>query len=296
MYTRPYHTKQRGFTLIELLVVFAIIAIMAAILFPVFAQARERARAASCLSNMKQVGTAMMMYTQDHDERLPETGLAGVFRNAGNTGLGQEFKGILPFHLAVQPYAKNYNVFTCPSDQYRQNGSVDRSGMVNMLKGASVPGAEALTYGNNPAFHSEVAKLTPMSFATNYRLSHTYGYTGRDGIVVPTDHGLRGRSLAAIPEPASVWAMTEFSSNPNTGTGNGNAGWYTLPGYLNDQPANERRWRGGKRHFDGRHWLFVDGHVKWIKDAPFETSPDTAATEGNITSYYNSKQIYTNPT
>src|ERR1700709_463295 len=63
--------RRRGFTLIELLVVIAIIAILAAILFPVFAQAREAARQSSCLSNMKQLGTGMYMYTQDYDEVLP---------------------------------------------------------------------------------------------------------------------------------------------------------------------------------------------------------------------------------
>ena len=64
-------TIKRGFTLIELLVVIAIIAILAAILFPVFAQAREKARAASCLSNCKQIGTAIQLYTDDYDETLP---------------------------------------------------------------------------------------------------------------------------------------------------------------------------------------------------------------------------------
>jgi prepilin-type N-terminal cleavage/methylation domain-containing protein len=64
---------RRGFTLIELLVVIAIIAILAAILFPVFAKAREKARQASCLSNLKQIGVALMSYLQDYDERLPAT-------------------------------------------------------------------------------------------------------------------------------------------------------------------------------------------------------------------------------
>src|SRR5437016_5406048 len=74
--SRPLRTygsqkARRGFTLIELLVVIAIIAILAAILFPVFAQARERARMSACLSNMRQIGTGMMMYAQDYDETLP---------------------------------------------------------------------------------------------------------------------------------------------------------------------------------------------------------------------------------
>src|SRR5262252_1239896 len=68
---QSYRSKRSGFTLIELLVVIAIIAILAAILFPVFAQAREKARAISCLSNVKEIGLGMLMYVQDYDEKYP---------------------------------------------------------------------------------------------------------------------------------------------------------------------------------------------------------------------------------
>ena len=85
---------RRGFTLIELLVVIAIIAILAAILFPVFAQAREKARQASCTSNLKQIGMAFKMYIQDYDERWPQS--APITANSGNTAgqlgsRGQDF-------------------------------------------------------------------------------------------------------------------------------------------------------------------------------------------------------------
>jgi prepilin-type N-terminal cleavage/methylation domain-containing protein/prepilin-type processing-associated H-X9-DG protein len=93
--------KKRGFTLIELLVVIAIIAILAAILFPVFARARENARRASCQSNEKQILIGVMQYTQDYDERYPLTWVDNV--NSIWT-------------LILQPYAKSTQVFTCPSD------------------------------------------------------------------------------------------------------------------------------------------------------------------------------------
>jgi len=97
--------KRLGFTLIELLVVIAIIAILAAILFPVFAQAREAARKASCLSNEKQIGNAFTMYTQDYDER---TNLS-----TWSDGANQKLQ---VFSQRLQPYAKNYGIFVCPSD------------------------------------------------------------------------------------------------------------------------------------------------------------------------------------
>jgi prepilin-type N-terminal cleavage/methylation domain-containing protein len=96
--------RYSGFTLIELLVVIAIIAILAAILFPVFAQAREKARQASCLSNTKQVGTATLMYVQDYDERMP----LSAYLDTGTR------KGYHVIDL-IFPYVKNANVFQCPS-------------------------------------------------------------------------------------------------------------------------------------------------------------------------------------
>ena len=96
--------RRAGFTLIELLVVIAIIAILAAILFPVFAQAREKARTATCISNLRQIGVANQMYVQDYDERFPFAGREwpqASFVDVWN-GLG--------------PYIKNEQMFTCRSD------------------------------------------------------------------------------------------------------------------------------------------------------------------------------------
>lgn len=90
-----------GFTLIELLVVIAIIAILAAILFPVFARAREKARTASCQSNLRQIGTAMHMYAQDYDERFPGHGYDAIIQTV--------------WPIVLLPYTKNQQIFHCPS-------------------------------------------------------------------------------------------------------------------------------------------------------------------------------------
>ncbi len=95
--------RRRGFTLIELLVVIAIIAILAAILFPVFARAREKARQTSCLSNLKQIGLASQMYAQDYDE----TTLSFADPTCA---IGRQF-----WHMVIQPYVKNEQLLVCPS-------------------------------------------------------------------------------------------------------------------------------------------------------------------------------------
>ena len=107
----PLQRNKRAFTLIELLVVIAIIAVLAAILFPAFARAREMARRATCASNFKQLGLAMMQYTQDYDERYPPFSQGG-----GNVGY-QGFNGAdgARWGDEIYPYIKNTQVFDCPS-------------------------------------------------------------------------------------------------------------------------------------------------------------------------------------
>jgi prepilin-type N-terminal cleavage/methylation domain-containing protein len=104
-----YHRVSKAFTLIELLVIIAIIAILAAILFPVFAQAREKARGISCMSNLKQSGTALAMYVQDYDETFPINIYLGV---DGNNPC------VMTSYQEIQPYQKNAQIEVCPSDAH----------------------------------------------------------------------------------------------------------------------------------------------------------------------------------
>jgi len=114
------YQSKKGFTLIELLVVIAIIAILAAILFPVFAKARDKARQATCTSNLKQIGLAAMQYAQDYDEFLPHSGTAYQCGSAM-----PNWKELIAPYVGVSPTAKNLEsgVFRCPSQPNKSCGN-----------------------------------------------------------------------------------------------------------------------------------------------------------------------------
>ena len=136
--------SRRGFTLIELLIVIAIIAILAAILFPVFARVRENARRSSCASNLKQIGLGIAQYSQDYDEIFPA---AGVAYNGG----------WLQYHYTLEPYIKSVQVFKCPSNTSKIVGS--NSGTPKF------PGSDILSHyvGN---YNINAAKVWYQSSAT----------------------------------------------------------------------------------------------------------------------------------
>jgi prepilin-type N-terminal cleavage/methylation domain-containing protein len=116
--------KRAGFTLIELLVVIAIIAILAAILFPVFARARENARRASCQSNLKQIGLGFMQYSQDYDERMPAAAIS--YGSGNNVPFPSNPSASGATHLwwhMVFPYVKSTQIYICPSTTTTWNGN-----------------------------------------------------------------------------------------------------------------------------------------------------------------------------
>jgi prepilin-type N-terminal cleavage/methylation domain-containing protein/prepilin-type processing-associated H-X9-DG protein len=194
--------ERRGFTLIELLVVIAIIAILAAILFPVFAQAREKARQTTCLSNLKQIGTASMMYAQDYEERLPGTELG--------EGDGEYF-----WIEMLAPYTKSRDLFNCPSAPvetlYQPNGvSVEFTANYAMNDihdaagrgiGAAFQPLAAITYPSDTLYMVDGWPAATEAAAGSYEERHEIGWVPtalgggggehhrRDAAVNPYDDG-----------------------------------------------------------------------------------------------------------
>lgn len=178
----------KGFTLIELLVVIAIIAILAAILFPVFAQAREKARAISCLSNIKQISTASMMYTQDYDENfvLDIYDSASVDDTYGSNG--NDIQYTYTWARLLQPYFTTWQIMACPDGG--PDGSVFAGGALSW-------------YGNFNFF--------PM-------IGYNYAYLS-PWLVTPdgsTCGPSQSVSLAAVQRPANIIAFTDSSTNDAT--------------------------------------------------------------------------------
>lgn len=157
--------NRAAFTLIELLVVIAIIAILAAILFPVFSQAREKARQTSCLSNLKQYTLANLMYVQDYDEMFPMSAYLNV-------------QCVATYYWAVQPYVKNNQITQCPSE----NNAIDTM----LTTGAPCPNTPQFTsYVTNSALYANgfVPAVTTVSLAAvNLPADTIMNYDGNVGV------------------------------------------------------------------------------------------------------------------
>ncbi|CAN5525936.1 hypothetical protein BH11ARM1_BH11ARM1_16190 [soil metagenome] len=180
---------RRAFTLIELLVVIAIIAILAAILFPVFAQAKEAAKKTSCLGNVKQIGTALFLYAGDSDDTLCQTSWeSGATPQPFNPG------GTYQIHWTylMQPYIKNWSIFLCPSDSDPQT-----------------PNKPAATgYG-------EVGQLTGGVMTCDW-MAQKYSYIPSYNMMPA--HDWIPVTLTTIPEPAGLIAVTERRNKLANGT------------------------------------------------------------------------------
>lgn len=235
------HAKSRsGFTLIELLVVITVLSILAAILFPVFAKARERARQTSCLSNTMQMGKALMMYLQDYDEtfhdanRDPVTGAAATRPEAAAHGFGAH-SSLAPWSQwpwFYGPYVKGVDVFNCPTSR------------------------------------DDTAALV----GANWSNDGNYGYN-YDGLT--RDENTAARKLAEIENPAEVFVFFD-SGDPAPVAGSNN--WPTFLEQLDqnlncggNEFTNGYNSESALRHMGRANVVFADGHAKSVNWQTFLT-------------------------
>lgn len=248
-------TKKEGFTLIELLVVIAIIALLAAILFPVFARARENARRTACQSNLKQIGLGIMQYTQDYDERLPTDWNFGAADEASN------------WMARINPYVKSTQLFVCPSNSFKT--SIPSSGLW--------PGAQ--TGSSHPNY------MQPFHSSYGYNRNLTSGPASTNNAVTV------GLKISAVNSVAKTVMVTDGGAIPDAATAP--QSWSTEPGaFLIDDmnPARDTAYLTGTgslyqlsvsgpfaRHLETCNVLWVDGHVKAQKIDSFYSA--TASTD-----------------
>jgi len=216
--------KRTGFTLIELLVVIAIIAILAAILFPVFARARENARRASCMSNLKQINLGLLQYTQDYDEKYPL-----YYYTSPAAGWSE----------IIQPYLKSSQILQCPSDSGAPNSSLAPTAdtgytdyAYNLWVGGYDPATSTRKSGLSLASFTEPSLSVVL---TDYNDNVSYAYaTG--------DHGtLNGTcTTSSCVGTAYLYRGLRHFDGANLAFADGHVKWYkgqvsssALDGYLN---------------------------------------------------------------
>ncbi|MGC8783283.1 MAG: prepilin-type N-terminal cleavage/methylation domain-containing protein [Armatimonadota bacterium] len=220
------NTRQ-AFTLIELLVVIAIIAILAAILFPVFAQAREKARSASCLSNLRQYALATLAYVQDYDETFPQS-VYSMDHAILVPGTGDR---VFTVYDATMPYVKNVDIMVCPSHR----PGID---FVAILQSLGLNGSGNFRYSSYA-----------LNFAVFQDPAVPPGLFNNDPVV----------SLGAIGEPANTTMFYDSTYIPPGGTQvDPICRVPTCPFCWDNFPAHPR-------HSDGFNVNFVDGHAKYYQ-------------------------------
>jgi prepilin-type N-terminal cleavage/methylation domain-containing protein/prepilin-type processing-associated H-X9-DG protein len=272
---RPTRGQGRqGFTLIELLVVIAIIAILAAILFPVFAQARAKARQTSCLSNLRQLGTATMMYKQDYDEAFPYWNWVRQ-SDVGGDALCKEGCGHMEnlWINSIYPYTKNSQIYACPSDNafltpansevwWWTKNSMAAAGMnpavVNQQigYGVSEPLHFGELYGNGTGPTTDAALEKPAQ--TLWIADSVTGTTG-SSYAGNGNWGYPNPNNPNDPAHNCLIRRVAYPNSPNNGLWIGEG----------HDPCNEAQpiWDNESRHSAGAEIGYADGHVGFLRNS-----------------------------
>ena len=229
-----YGTGRSGFTLIELLVVIAIIAILAAILFPVFARVREKARQTSCASNLRQIGTGFQLYVQDYDELLPDRrdlklSLPGGWRPWTVWPPSDPRGGWAA--VVLDPYVRNGAIWSCPSVTGSPMGAAPQVMQI----------------------------VTPGAFPISVR--YWFWRFDRPDPAIPLDNFWGKTDVQAVED-------LRAANNPQVGKPDGpaDAELGVDPYFPRTIPSVSAALRGVSVHFGGRNRLFLDGHVKYLRD------------------------------
>jgi prepilin-type N-terminal cleavage/methylation domain-containing protein len=240
--------KQRAFTLIELLVVIAIIAILAAILFPVFAQARDKARQAACLSNAKQIGLAVTMYVQDYDETFFWQKAWDEQVEVGAGFWGPSYKTYVRWPFAHAPYIKNTDVYKCASDK----GTPASRNVCPKGPGGGGCSPWHLSYGPNlMLMHGPEKSNPPVTLAR---------------ITRPADKIALAESIIGYGCCES-WNAEYFRGANYSGSENGWA-WAAFRKNVGTAKASgitDAQMAAVTRHSLGNTIIFADGHAKWTR-------------------------------
>jgi len=259
--------SQKAFTLIELLVVIAIIAILAAILFPVFAQAKEAAKKTSCLSNTKEIGLAAIMYSGDYDDTLVMgwNGTApGVLRDTGSV-----YRNWFPWTAAIQPYVKNLGILICPDfNNSFVTGGTNYKGRVEIYTPYGYNyGYLANFAGGDPNGNGNYL-WTPLSATAVNRPANVVAFTDSQGEDYATaNHNyVWTQPIGPIVEPPDAYNSPNVFFSPGWGNQIDLFQYYDWPGYGGVE------WRHAGSAFvrnvlpvGGTNTSFVDGHSKYYK-------------------------------